>query len=146
MAARVGKQSEHPMWTAWQNMKRRCDDPKNNRYAIYGGRGIAYDPCWKQFLNFKADMEETWQRGLTLERKDVNGNYCKDNCKWATRKEQMRNKRANHRLTLNGVCKSVAEWAEALKVTDSAIQYRLKQGWSVEDTLTKPFRIYPKRC
>lgn len=145
MAARTDTQYEHPIWASWQAMKRRCDEPTNNRYHLYGGRGITYDPRWKDFLNFKADMESTWQRGLSLERKEVNGNYCKDNCKWATRKEQGRNTRFNHRLMLNDVTKTIAEWAEALKVSHGAIIWRLNQGWSVEDTLTTPFRAYSAR-
>lgn len=142
MAVRGATAVEHPIWLAWQNMKRRCDDPKNNRYHAYGGRGITYDPRWREFLNFKADMEPIWRRGLTLERKDVNGNYCKENCTWATRKTQMRNMRTNRLLTLNGVTRTMAEWAELHNVTHGAIWFRIKQGWSVEDALTKPFRAY----
>jgi len=126
-------------------MRRRCNDPKNNRYYAYGGRGITYDPRWDQFLNFKADMEATWQLGLTLERKDTNGNYCKENCKWATRAEQMQNMTTNRKLTLFGVTKTITEWARTFNVKHGAINYRLSQGWTVEEALTKPFKRYLKK-
>ena len=81
-------------YKAWQNMKTRCDNPETPYYINYGGRGISYDPYWSDFENFYNDMGEV-PDGLTLDRVDVNGSYCKDNCRWADWKTQATNKRAS---------------------------------------------------
>lgn len=69
-------------------MKARCDDPNDKSYVNYGGRGISYDPLWKNFQTFWDDMGSTYMEGLTLDRVNVNGNYCKENCRWTARSQQ----------------------------------------------------------
>ena len=81
---------------AWKSMKQRCSNPKSKAYKDYGGRGITYDPRWESFENFYADMGER-PEGTTLDRIDVNGNYCKENCRWSAWSEQMHNKRKQKR-------------------------------------------------
>lgn len=76
----------------WQAMRGRCLNPNNVRWAAYGGRGIKICKRWEKFENFLSDMGEA-PPGLTLERKDVNGDYKPSNCCWATWLEQARNKR-----------------------------------------------------
>lgn len=76
----------------WQAMRARCGNPNNNRWESYGGRGIKVDPCWSDFEAFLSDMGEA-PAGLTLDRKDPDGDYTKDNCRWVTWLEQARNKR-----------------------------------------------------
>lgn len=73
-------------------MKTRCTNPKNQDWEYYGGRGIIFDPSWKEFKNFYTDMGDA-PNNLTLDRSDCNGLYCKANCRWATHHEQRMNQR-----------------------------------------------------
>jgi len=82
-----------PLYKVWQAMKDRCLNPANPRYADYGGRGITVAPEWMDFAKFRDDMGLP-QLDLSLDRRDNDGPYCKDNCRWATRSQQQRNKRA----------------------------------------------------
>lgn len=81
-----------PTYYAWQGFKDRCNNGGNKHYNNYGGRGITYDPRWEDFENFLEDMGECPDT-LSLDRIDVNGNYCKDNCRWADRTIQSHNRR-----------------------------------------------------
>ena len=81
------------IYQIWSDMKTRCDNPDNPFYNDYGGRGISYDPRWKTFEGFWEDMEEGYADSLTLDRKDVNSNYNKANCRWATQSVQSHNRR-----------------------------------------------------
>lgn len=87
---KVGGRSK--TYISWDNMIGRCTRPSQLRYPHYGGRGITFDPRWRNFQNFLEDMGER-PEGKTLDRIDVDGNYCKENCRWATVKEQNNNTR-----------------------------------------------------
>jgi hypothetical protein len=91
-------------YKSWTHLKERCDNPNNKRYRDYGGRGITYDSKWKKYLGFKKDMYLKYllakrkykvNRFLSIERLDVNGDYCFDNCCFIPRKEQAKNTRKN---------------------------------------------------
>ena len=88
---------DHPGYESWRQMKSRCTNPNATGYEYYGGLGVTYDPEWEEFESFWADMKDSWEPGLTIERKNPYGNYCKSNCKWATWKEQANNKRKNYK-------------------------------------------------
>lgn len=141
---RHGESDTH-FYNAWQAMKRRCDNKSQQHYKDYGGRGIIYQKSWDDFLNFKNDMYESYQKHIkeygekqtTLDRIDVNGNYCKENCRWATIKEQMNNTRRNTFLTYNGETHTLAQWSEKLNIRYAKIINRLSKGYSVEDILYK---------
>lgn len=79
-------------YLSWVAMKQRCLNPHHESYKDYGGRGIEIDSRWMNFDEFIFDMGKR-PHGKTLDRIDVNGNYCKENCRWATAKMQSRNRR-----------------------------------------------------
>jgi hypothetical protein len=132
-SARRGRNTQG--YRVWAWMINRCRNPNCKEWPNYGGRGIVVCEEWKSFKNFIADMGEPGG-GLTIERKDNNGPYCKNNCVWATRREQNNNSRHNHRITHDGDAKTVTEWARSLGISHSTIINRLKRGMSVADALS----------
>lgn len=124
-------------YTSWQAMKQRCTNPRVMNYNNYGGRGIKVCERWRKFENFLEDMGEV-PRGLQIERKDNDGNYCQENCHWVTRKQQARNKRNNHLITYNDKQQCLATWAEEYNIKYHTLYYRIyKLGWSIQKALTK---------
>lgn len=81
-----------PIYVSWAAMIRRCSSPKSNRWHRYGGRGISVCEQWKTFQGFLNDMGKTWERGLSIDRIDNDGNYEPLNCKWSSPKEQANNR------------------------------------------------------
>lgn len=125
-SARKGaKTAEYRIWCA---MRERCSSPKHIEYARYGGRGIRVCERWDSFENFLADMGRRPSLEHSIERDDTNGHYEPDNCRWATRSEQARNKRTSIVLTHNGETHHVLEWAKKLHLSINTIRMRLKQS------------------
>ena len=125
-------------YRSWQQLRLRCTDPKHAAYADYGGRGITVCERWLNSVNdFVADMGRKPTAKHEIERIDNNKGYEPDNCRWATRKEQARNRRSNHLLTLSGETKTVAEWCEIKRLPRSTVQKRLGAGWSPERALSE---------
>lgn len=124
-------------WVSWDSMKQRCTNEAHKSYHNYGGRGIKV--CQEWIDSFEAFLKDMGERpeGMTLERVDTDGNYCPENCVWATRKQQANNRRSNHDLVHGGITKTVKQWSEEKGISDKAILYRLKAGWSVEDAINK---------
>ncbi len=125
------------IYAIWQGMKQRCTNKKMQAYKYYGGRGIKVCERWLKFENFYEDMGER-PEGKSLDRIDNDGDYCKENCRWATIKEQMNNTRYNTKITFKGKTMNVNEWEKKLNMSSGAIRGRLKRGWSIEKTLTTP--------
>jgi plasmid replication initiation protein len=128
---------------AWTNMKTRCLNENIADYKNYGGRGIAVDLKWFSFKGFIEDMYESFpkenRRLFTLDRINVNENYTKNNCRWATRKEQSRNSRRNVLVSFLGKAKTITEWAEIMGLKSSTVRQRYYvYGWNVKDSLTTP--------
>ena len=125
------------VYQVWGSMRARCNNPTHKAWRNYGGRGITVCPEWDDFAVFIKDMGER-PDGLTLERIDNNQGYSPDNCKWATRKEQLSNTRTNHNLTFEGRTQPIVQWQRELGFKKTLINNRIKRGWSVERALTTP--------
>ena len=126
-------------------MKQRCRNPNNPNYKHYGGRGIDYIDRWESFDAFLADMGER-PVGMSLERKNNNKGYSKRNCVWASHAAQMRNRRTNHLLTLNGRTQCLQDWANELGFKAQSLYMRIHNyGWSVERALTTPPMLSGRR-
>lgn len=130
-----------PEYNTWKGMIQRCTNDKHPAYTRYGGCGVSVCPRWLKFENFYADMGQR-PVGRSLDRIDNNGPYCKENCRWATRKEQCNNRKSNRVLVLGGRSQTLAQWASELGVKPVTLYNRLNTlEWSVEKTLTTPIRI-----
>ena len=129
------------LYECWTDMKRRCYNENNKRYANYGGRGIEVCDEWRtDFKNFYDwAMSNGYSDNLTLDRRDVNDHYNPHNCRWSTRKEQARNTTRNHYIEAFGETKTMAEWAEIYGIHHDVIKDRLnKLHWSPEEAISLP--------
>lgn len=131
------------LYSVWTGMIYRCRNTKLKCYKNYGGRGISVCDEWTtSFESFESwAILSGYKEGLSIERIDNNSNYCPENCKWATFKEQSLNKRSNRLLTYNNETKTVVEWARSLKFKPMTLYVRLHYGWSVEDALSIPLGV-----
>lgn len=127
-----------PTFKSWESMKQRCLNPNAAGYAAYGGRGITVHAAWvNSFETFLADMGERPQ-GTTIDRRDVNGPYTPDNCRWTTKSGQQRNRREMATATCGGETRTLAEWAEITGIPSKVTSWRIRRGWSVERALAEP--------
>lgn len=121
----------HPAYHIWSNMVSRCDNPKDHAYSDYGGRGIKVCDEWHDIRNFCEWADKNGFKGgqnLSIERKDVNGNYCPENCCWIPRNEQPRNQRRTIRMTIGKEEKPLWEWAEIYGVDYEKVRQRHRNG------------------
>ena len=117
----------------------RCYNKNNSRYARYGGRGIAVCDEWLHDKEtfFEWAMNNGYSDNLTIDRKDTNGDYSPDNCRWSTQKEQQNNRYNNIVVEHNGVSHTLGEWADITGIQRKTLWNRLRLlGWSVEKALT----------
>lgn len=127
-------------YVIWRKMRSRCNDPNNDNWDRYGGRGIAVCERWDaSFENFFADMGHPPTAKHTLERKDNDGNYEPNNCCWATRKEQCNNTSRNVKLMYRGKIYTIAQLCEKSGLSKHLVRNRIQNyGWSVEDAVEIP--------
>ena len=139
---RLEKISTHNMsktkiYQVWRSMIRRCGDPNHQAYKNYGRRGIKVCKRWQGkngFMNFLEDMGIP-EKGLTLERTNNNLGYFKENCMWATMKNQRRNSRQNKFVEYDNKKMCLSEWAEIRNINRTTINFRLLRGWSIGEAL-----------
>lgn len=134
-----GKDFEHEMYgtrtyKSWQAMKNRCLNKNCIEYNNWGGRGITVCNEWLKFKNFYRDMGNR-PEDKSIDRINNNGNYCKNNCKWSTQKEQTNNKRNNCFLLYMGKTKTISQWSVFLNIKYTTIWWRIRKGWKTEKAL-----------
>lgn len=126
------------IWKIWVGMRSRCNRESDKSYPDYGGRGISVCEEWSKFEPFaKWALLNGYANELTIERIDVNGDYCPKNCKWATKSEQSNNKRNNRMINYEGKKQSLADWSRELNIPYRTLLSRINMyGWSVERAFT----------
>lgn len=140
MTQNVKVRSKNRLYQIWSDMKQRCENPNNDSFHRYGGRGIKI--LWTNYDQFVSDMGADYESGLSIDRKDNDGHYCKENCRWATRIEQARNTRRNRWIEFNGQKLTMAEWAERRGLSQVTLRERLLSGWTLENALMTPCGPY----
>lgn len=117
------------LYSVWKAMRQRCMNPKNSEFPNYGGRGITVCSEWDDFANFR-EWANThgYSDSLFIDRIEGSRGYSPDNCRWATMKEQVRNRRNTFRAELNGEVRPVAEWAEILGLPYTTCAMRARRG------------------
>lgn len=129
--------SNDRLYHIWEGMKRRCYQKSAKNYVNYGAKGIEVCNEWLNFEPFyNWAISNGYQENLTIDRIDVNDNYCPENCRWVDWKTQENNRSNNYKLTFNNETHTVSEWAKIINVSTSTLYSRLKRGWTVERLLT----------
>lgn len=126
--------AEHPLYQIWMDMRRRCNNPNKHAYKYYGGRGIKVCDRWNGdngFENFVSDMGERPGKEYSIDRIDVNGDYCPENCRWATMIEQMNNTRRNSYVIYKGKRLSVSEFSRITGISNQSTSKFLCMGLDI---------------
>jgi hypothetical protein len=129
---------KNPLYQVWKSMIYRCENPNDMNYFRYGARGIKVCNEWKDIHIFIKDMETTYKQGLQLDRKNNDGNYCKENCRWVSRKVNANNTRRNRFIEYNGITKTVGEWADITGIAYATLINRLN-SWDLEKVFNTPY-------
>lgn len=137
--SRTGAQT--PEYRTWVGMIGRCTYPTHSSYRWYGAIGISVCQRWLKYENFLADMGRKPSPKHSIDRRDPQGNYEPENCRWATPVEQANNHRNTRFLTHDGLTMSVTEWERHVAFPIGVIRQRLDVlGWTVADAITRPLR------
>lgn len=136
-APRTHGMSRTKEYQIWQHMRRRCA----SSHPDYGGRGIAVCERWQSFENFIRDMGFRPSVEHSLDRIDVAKGYGPDNCRWATRLEQARNKRTTKRIEFAGATWTLSELADIFDIDHTTLKNRIYNGWPVDKALLQPPKI-----
>ena len=131
-----GKANKEPEYITWKRMRDRCNNKNNPAYKNYGGRGIKICARWNNYENFIFDMGKK-PKNFSIERVDNNKGYFPENCVWADRKTQSRNKRTNIFVTINNERLTVSDAAKKYGIHAQTIYSRISKGMSPEDAFKK---------
>lgn len=129
------------LYTIWNSMRQRCNNSNHKSYHNYGGRGIKICNEWDDFEVFrnwayKTGYDESAPRGVfTLDRIDVDGDYCPENCRWANMRDQSNNRRCTLYYELNGEKHTLSEWAKITGIKYGTIWKRYNNGWDARRAL-----------
>jgi hypothetical protein len=132
--------SKSAIYKIWSSMIKRCENPKDESFYRYGGRGIKVCERWHDFEAFAFDMGDR-PPGKSLDRISNDGNYEPSNVKWSTPKEQQRNMRSNHIITVNGITGCLTEMCERFRLPYGVVQTRIFRGWSHERAFFEPIHF-----
>ena len=133
--------SKTPEYQIWRGIIQRCTNTKSPGYARYGARGISVCCRWRDnFPAFMLDIGTRPSAKHSIDRIDNDGNYEPSNCRWATKKQQERNKRSNHLIIHNGKTQTIAQWAEEVNVPRLVLYGRIGLGWSMKQAIETPVR------
>lgn len=129
------------LYAVYNTMLARCENPNHSQFPVYGGRGISVCEEWKNsfdsFLEWA--LAAGYEEGLSIDRRDNDGNYEPSNCRWVTSKVQANNKSNNHFITYKGETHTIAEWAEITGISQYTISQRIRKlGWDEVKAITTP--------
>lgn len=139
---RTHGKSHTKLYDVWKEMRYRCSKPSDKSYQYYGQKGIKvcaeWDNDYQEFYDWA--ISSGYKKGLEIDRIDPNGDYCPENCRWITRREQMNNTTANRFITINGITHTLSEWSQLFSVNYDTVWDRLKLGWDEVSALTAPLK------
>ena len=136
-----GYANKERLYDTWKNMRHRCNDPKNKRWAQYGGRGIKVCQDWNDYAVFREwAMNNGYADDLTIDRIDVDKGYSPDNCRWVGAKIQANNMTRNRFITFRGKTMTLSQWAEELGLSYGVINHRIQRGWDMDRIANTPVR------
>lgn len=133
--------SRSPIYQVWRDMLKRCYKDDSKAYEGYGSRDIIVCDSWHRFEDFYKDMGDPPFVAASLDRIDNNGDYTKENCRWATAKQQSNNRNNTLWLTYKGETKTISQWASQLGIPSYTIRNRLLHGWSADRIFTTPVKF-----
>ena len=129
---------KNPLYGTWVGMMSRCYNPKSPSYRWYGANGIRICDEWKNLYKFSIWAKDNgWQKGFNIDRIDRNADYCPENCRIVTPKENQQNRSDNLMLTYNGETKCISEWERTLGFRKGRIQGRIRIGMTGNELFAK---------
>jgi hypothetical protein len=139
-SAKWNGNSNTRLYVTWHNIIRRCECNIKKETKGYKDRGITVCFEWHDFNNFKNwALNNGYEDNLTIDRINNDGNYVPENCRFTDMITQSNNKRNNHRITHNGITKTLTEWSRYYGISTSTITGRIKRNWSKEDLFSPSY-------